>query len=231
MRRGTTRTHSREAEAKLQLLAELVPQLARAIAPNCEVVLHDAGTRPPTIRAIGNGHVTGRQVGDRMTRVAIDGREAERIEEPLFNYHSRTPGGQQVRNSLIPLRHDGEVIGYLAVNFMIQDLEAARQVLSFLVGAEPQRAAVEDPAGGAQGVAGLLDSHLEEQGQTAAGLSREGRLAALRALRRQGAFALRGAVDEVAQRLGVSRTTIYNDLAALERQIQKPRRPRGREPA
>ncbi len=216
-RSGRPRAPARSAaaEAKLALLDELVPQLARAIAPNCEVALHDAGTSPPTIRAIGNGHVTGRQVGDRMTRVAIDGREVETIDEPLFNYHSRTPRGQEVRNSLLPVRHEGKVIGYLAVNFMIQDLELARQVLSFLVGAEPQRAIIEDPAGGARSAALLLDEYLEGLGLTAALLGRAERLDLLRHLQQRGAFALRGAVEDVARKLGVSRTTIYNDLGDI----------------
>ncbi len=53
---------------KLDLPSDLIPKLARAFAPVCEItVLHDNSTFPPTIRAIGNGHVSGRSVGDSMT--------------------------------------------------------------------------------------------------------------------------------------------------------------------
>lgn len=204
------------ADLKLELLAELVPQLARAIAPNCEVALHDASTDPPTIRAIGNGHVTGRSVGDRMTQVAIDEVPMKSIDMPLFNYHSRTPKGQEVRNSLLPIRHEGEVIGYLAVNFLIHDLLLARQVLSFLSGAEPQVSPIKDPFDGAQSASSLFDGYLETLGCTAAGLGREQRLALVRHLHRRGAFAMRGAVEEVARKMGVSRTTIYNYLSSID---------------
>jgi len=207
---------SAAAEAKMQLLEELVPQLARAMGPVCEVALHDAASWPPVVRAIGNGHVSLRKVGDRMTRVAVAGRELEPVEAPLFNYISRNPAGQQCRTSLLPVRHAGEVIGYLAVNILVQDLMLAQQVLSFLVGPEPLDPTIKDPFDPPLSAAALVDEHLESVGTTAVGLRRAARIDLLRRLHRRGAFALRGAVEDVARKLGVSRTTIYNDLARFD---------------
>jgi predicted transcriptional regulator YheO len=209
------RPRSTAAEAKMKLLEELVPQLARAMAPSCEVALHDAASWPPVVRAIGNGHVSLRKVGDRMTRVGIGGRELEPIEAPLFNYVSRNPEGQQCRTSLLPIRHAGAVIGYLAVNFLVQDLLQAQQVLSFLVGPEPQDAAIKDPFDPPRSAAALVDEYLESVGSTVRGLGRSRRIDLIRQLHRRGAFALRGAVEDVARKLGVSRTTIYNYLTEL----------------
>jgi len=209
-------TRSAAAEAKMQLLEELVPQLARAMGPSCEVALHDSRTWPPVVRAIGNGHVSLRKVGDRMTRVGVGGRELEPIEAPLFNYVSRNPAGAQCRTSLLPVRHAGEVLGYLAVNFLVQDLLLAQQVLSFLIGPELQDDAIKDPFDPPRSAAALVDDYLESIGTTVPGLGRGGRLELLRWLHQRGAFALRGAVEDVARKLGVSRTTIYNDLAEVD---------------
>lgn len=205
----------------MQLLEELVPQLARAMAPSCEVALHDAATWPPVVRAIGNGHVSLRKVGDRMTRVGVAGRELEPIEEPLFNYVSRNPDGVQCRTSLLPVRHAGEIIGYVAVNFLVQDLMAAQQVLSYLVGPEPQAVPIKDPFDPSLSAASLVDAYLERVGTSVRGLGRSGRLDLIRHLHGRGAFAMRGAVEDVAHKLGVSRTTVYNYLAEFDAEPAK----------
>jgi predicted transcriptional regulator YheO len=132
------------AEIKLQLLAELVPHLARAIAPNCEVVLHENTSDPPTIRAIANGHVTGRKKGDLMTRIVVDGANVLDRKTPLFNYHSNTPAGKRIRVSLIPILEREQVIGYLVINFMVGDLEIAQQAISILIRAEKHDEAIHE---------------------------------------------------------------------------------------
>lgn len=53
---------------------------------------------------------------------------------------------------------------------------------------------------------------------------------AVRMLDQRGAFLLRGAVDEIAQVMGVSRITIYNYLNALERDPTENRNPRENDP-
>jgi predicted transcriptional regulator YheO len=143
-------------------------------------------------------------------------RELEPIEEPLYNYVSRNPDGQQCRTSLLPVRHAGEVIGYLAVNFLVQDLMQAQQVLAFLVGPDPENAAIKDPFDPPLNATALIDEYLDSVGATVHGLGRSGRFDLVRRLHRRGAFALRGAVEDVARKLGVSRTTIYNYLAAFD---------------
>lgn len=48
-------------------------------------------------------------------------------------------------------------------------------------------------------------------------LPREGKQRAVRLLEERGAFVLRRAVDDIADRMGVSRITVYNYLNAIER--------------
>jgi len=201
---------------KMALLEELVPQLARAIAPGCEVVLHDARTRPATIRAIGNAHVTGRGVGDFMTLIAIDDVEEATVTEPLYNYISPTPSGARARVSVLPIRHEGEIIGWIAVNFLVEDLLTAQQAISFLVQSEHPGQRIRETFLANRSPAAAFDECLGAFGRAASQLGRAERIALVGQLRERGVFALRGAVDDVAQRMGVSRTTIYNYLALVE---------------
>ncbi len=92
---------------------------------------------------------------------------------------------RSMRPSDIPLEWEGEVVGGLR----IRDLHGAMERLV---------TAVELELGGP-----LHD------------LSREDKQRAVRLLDERGAFLLRRAADEIADRMGVSRITIYNYLNAI----------------
>lgn len=205
------------AQEKLKLLEELVPKLARAIAPVCEIALHENTSRPPTIRAIGNGHVTGRQVGDLMTQILIDGEDVRDRKTPLFNYMSKTPEGRKIRVSLLPVVHDGEVIAYVAVNFSIQDLDAARQTLSLLAMPEPHKKAIKENFLWPHDIIEkTVDEYVHTTAKPIALMGRTDRIELVQLLKQRGAFGMKGAVDEIASALGVSRTAVYNYLNCTE---------------
>lgn len=208
---------SRSAEEKLRFLEDLVPSLARAIGPLCEVVLHENTTNPPTIRAIGNGHITNRSKGDLMTQIIIDGEDKTKMEAPLFNYGSIMPDGRKLRVSLIPLKDRGEVIGYISVNFLVHDLAIAMQALSVLTSPEPHDEAIkENFISPKQLVNDVANGYVHALGRPIRLLDKRERIEFLRQLKGRGVFSMRGATTEVAQLLGVSRTAIYNYLSELE---------------
>jgi len=60
----------------------------------------------------------------------------------------------------------------------------------------------------------MVDQIIAEMGRDMSDLSREEKQQVVRTLNDRGAFALRGAVEEVADMMGVSRITIYNYLSA-----------------
>lgn len=210
--------HSRSAaEKKLDLLAELMSPLARAVGPLCEVVLHQNTTSPPTIRAIGNGHVTGRMVGDLMTQIFVDGRDDTNREDALFNYMSTMPDGRQIRVSVIPVRHGKRVIGYIAVNFLVHDLEVALQALLMLSKPEPHDFSItENFTSPRQVIMQTANDYLRTKGRTLALLSTSERMELVKFLKSRGIFQMRKAVDEVAGLLGISRAAVYNYLSALK---------------
>jgi predicted transcriptional regulator YheO len=208
--------HDAAAEAKLLLLETLVPQLAQAIGPHCEVVLHDNRPAQPTVRAIGNGHVSGRRVGDLMTRTVVDGTELRDRTEPLFNYAARSPDNKRVRVSLLPVVHEGSVIAYVAVNFSVEDLELARRAIDLLTATAADGRVVEQFQSAGEVVGSLLDEGLRHRGRTTHRLSRAERIELLRWLKERGALHMRGAVEQIATRLGISRAAVYNYLREID---------------
>ena len=63
----------------------------------------------------------------------------------------------------------------------------------------------------------LIDGVAAELGAPLPALSREDKQRAVRLLDERGAFTLRRAVEDVADRMGVSRITVYNYLNAIHR--------------
>lgn len=216
--RQSTRTL---AHIKLSLLDDLVPKLARAVGPLCEVVLHQNTSRPPTVRTIGNGHVTGRTAGDLMTRVLVNGKDVRNRKSPLFNYLSQLADGRRIRVSLIPIIDAGEVIAYLSVNFLVQDLSLARQALKLLVDAEPHAEAIHEIFLSPPEVIGkLVDDILHSLGRSAANLKKAERRELICRLRDRGVFNMRGSASQVAGLLGISRTAVYKHLAQLSKELE-----------
>jgi len=213
LRRKDPKPSGLSAEAKLELLEDLIPKLARAIAPVCEAVLHQNTSQPPTIRAIGNGHVTGRSVGDLMTLVVIDGKDMRDLTTPLYNYVSTMPDGRRIRVSAIPILHDGAVIAYVGINFLVHDFEVAQQALSMLVKTEAHPEVIEEKfLSPREVIASSVEEQLKAFGRPAAMLNRTERVALVHRLRERGLFGMRGAADQIASILGVSRAAIYNYL-------------------
>jgi hypothetical protein len=63
----------------------------------------------------------------------------------------------------------------------------------------------------------LIEAVESELGGRLPELGREGKQRAVRLLEERGAFVLRRAVDDIADRMGVSRITVYNYLNAIQR--------------
>ena len=108
----------------------------------------------------------------------------------------------------------GELAG--AVGRMIESaLDAGATSIRVHVGQETEALGVGSLHGALEG---MLRSAEREIGSTPEAWTRADKQAVVRSLDRQGAFLLRGAVDDIASVMGVSRITIYNYLNAIEAQ-------------
>lgn len=55
-----------------QFLFPLIKGIAKALGPNCEVVLHDLYDVEHSLVAIENNHITGRKIGDPSTNLGLE---------------------------------------------------------------------------------------------------------------------------------------------------------------
>ena len=216
-----TLSQRKHAARVADVVAPIVPALAAALGPRTEVVLHDLTRMPNTIVAIA-GSITGRGVGGPPTDLGL---KTFRSEEPedLINYRTETADGLLLRSSSIFFRSSsGKPVVCLCINVDIRELEQARSVLETLTAfadsqfnrqeqtpAETFPATVDDLADG------LVTQAIEECGLPLHQMKKRHKLAVVSELDQRGFFTLRESVDIIADRLGVTRYTIYNYLNEL----------------
>ncbi|WP_171169569.1 transcriptional regulator [Streptomyces sp. I05A-00742] len=205
------------ADAVLRALRPVVDGLAATFGAQCEVVLHDYRHPDASVVALA-GTVTSRTVGGAMSEIGLEMLARGDTAQDKLNYITRTPDGRTVKSSTLLLRDgSGHVFGSLCVNLDITELRLAAKAMAALVGAvdtAPQATTVfSDDIG--EIVTAVIEQEEERLGRPLAHDSRQNRLLVIQALDARGVFRLSRAAQVVAERLGVSRATVYADLGLV----------------
>ncbi|SEP44562.1 Predicted transcriptional regulator YheO, contains PAS and DNA-binding HTH domains [Amycolatopsis saalfeldensis] len=206
----------------VSLVGPIVPALAQALAPRTEVVLHNLTAMPNTIAAIG-GAITGREVGGPPTDLGLRSFKEGQTDHWL-RYSTELPDGLKMRSSSIYFHApSGKPVACLCLNADITALHQAQEILAGLTatdmpGVEPGVAEpMETFADSIENLSeGVLSRAIEAVGVPVELMKKVHKYAVTEDLNRRGFFALRGAVDQAAHELGVSRHTIYNYLNELQ---------------
>jgi predicted transcriptional regulator YheO len=216
------------ADAVLSALLPVIDGLAATFGPTCEVVLHDYRRGEQSVVAV-SGAVTGRQVGGALSAIGLAVLAQGDAAANDLNYVTRTPDGRIVKSSTMPLRDGaGHVFGALCVNVDVTALRQAGDLLTALAGAPVAQLPVTTFSDDFDDVVdALIRAEELARGKPVGTLTRTERLTLLRVLDRRGVFTVRNAVPRVAERLGVSRSGLYADLADSRRQTSAERDPAG----
>jgi predicted transcriptional regulator YheO len=210
---GAGRSAERDADRRLQILAEIIGPLTHSLGANYEIVLHDYRIPDRSVVAVA-GKVTARQVGSAMSEIGLSIlAEGDKAEDRL-NYLAKAPNGRIINSSTIVLRDSRrKVFGALCINMDVTALRHAAAILQALSSAysEPK------PTTFTNDINDVIDVALREVlgGRAPALLSRQERLEVIKALDARGVFNLKRATGRVAAALGVSRATAYGCLQQI----------------
>lgn len=215
---GTPLTHMRRAEA-LAFLDQVASGLAQTLGPSCETLVQElAADGTCTVLSIYNGQVSGRQVGSTLSVYGADtAAQGSGVIDvgrlPVLRSEARTADGRRVKSSTWALRGHGYVL-LLGVNLDVTALATACDVLEGLASVgEDLRARLASDAGRvAMGPDLLIEECVRELGKPAEALTRSERLELVRRLADRGLMGYQRGVVRLAERLGVSKNTVYNDL-------------------
>ncbi len=215
----------------LEPLARMVPALAEAIGPNCEVILHDLARLPNSIVAIG-GNLTGRSVGGPITDFGLEQIRQSNDGADMVGYAAQTRDGRRLRSSTMFVRDaGGNVVGCLCINMDVTGLleisEAARHLAAVATTAHISAGAAGQDAGAPPGKRETFPLTVEELavravkeateavGVPVALMRKDHKREVVRVLDEHGLFLIRDGVEYVAAALSISRYTIYNYLAEI----------------
>lgn len=200
--------------AELQtVLCPIMNGIVQTFGRNCEVVLHDFSDPEHSIVAI-EGDVTHRHIGGSVTQIGMsllaDGDDAN----DRLNYITRSPDGRVIKSSTIPLRDpSGHVFGAFCINLDVTDLRLAIGMLDEIAGSvhtTPAPVTFVDDIGDV--IRAVVDEEEARIGYPIARMTKQDRLAIFRSLEHRGVFALQRSVPQVAEYIGISRSTAYGYL-------------------
>jgi predicted transcriptional regulator YheO len=200
----------------LELLKDIGLAIASLLGKSCEVVIHDTSDLEHSIVWV-QGDITGRRVGGMMTDLGLEMLRQGQTH-PLFNYTTYTESGKTLKSASIWLRDgNGEICGGYCINLDITPVLALRE---FSQGLAPEDARVDLSEGHAADLADMIDTMIAECeyriGIPAEGMNKDQRLEVVGFLDERGAFQVRNSAVIVANRLGVTRKTVYNYLREIE---------------
>jgi predicted transcriptional regulator YheO len=200
----------------LETLRPLLEPMSKALGDRCEIVLHDFRQPEHSIVAIA-GDVTGRRLGGSVTQIGLAIIRAGDEAEDEYNYVTKAPNGRILKSSTVPLRDaDGHVFGALCVNVDVTAMWMMSQSIQEMIGLDAQ---TPQPVTFVDDIDRVIGEVLQEEtkilGRPVTGLTRAERLQLIKALDYRGVFSLQRSVPQVAEHLGLSRATLYNDLREI----------------
>ena len=200
------------------ILAQYIPlahMIAQTIGDDCEVVLHDLENPQQSVVYIVNNRVTGRQVGQSFDHLVPQVILSKKLDHDIVtNYNFHTADGRLIKSSTALLKDfGGKVVGALCIN--IDTTKISQQIewlQSLMPGSEenaaPAEVSQEELTHVSEIVTDLIDKIIGNKDM--ARLRREEKLELIRFMDQRGIFLLKGAVDQVGSRMGISRVTVYS---------------------
>lgn len=210
----------------LQAAMQLAEGLSQVLGQRYEVIVHDLGRADPSIVGVF-GNVTNRKVGGSATDVLLQLLDSYGNDVPdQINYRTTLPDGRVLRNSTLFIRDESRcVLGSVCINQDLTDYVVASKLLGNLTefsntGFEdvfPERAYRDIN----QVVESMVRRELERMDKPVAYMQKEDKLAVVKKLEKKGLFDVKGAVEYVAKRLGVTNFTVYNYLKTIRSSRQE----------
>jgi predicted transcriptional regulator YheO len=200
----------------LEAVAQVIPCLRQMLGPRYEVILHDLSHVERSIVML-EGDVTHRKVGGPATNYLLKLlREGGDGAGNSVNYRTVLPDGRVLRSSTIFIRDEaGKIVGSLCLNQDLTDYIVARNVLeeSTCFGAPeaepPKETFAQDIS---EVMESVVDTEVSLIQKPVAYMQKEDKLGIVARLEQKGIFAIKNAVEYVADCLGVSNFTVYNYL-------------------
>lgn len=221
----------------LMAAQSLMDGLSELLGADYEVILHDLSHVESSVVAI-RGDITHRKVGAPATNYLMRLLKEYGDDAPnSVNYRNELPDRRVLRSSTLFIRDDeGRILGSLCINQDLTEYIAARNLLenNTKFSGQPRKDAPPQELFASEIselMENMVDGEIHLARKMVAYMQKDEKMAMVENLERKGVFDVKGAVEYVADRLGVTNYTIYNYLKEIKSKTARQQRETAREQA
>ncbi|AOZ87772.1 DNA-binding protein [Bacillus xiamenensis] len=213
-----------EVKHQLNHYIPIAKTIAHMFGSSCEVVIHDLTQPQSSVIFTINHHVTGRAVGQSFDHLVKEVLLSDEFDEDyLAGYEIKTEDARIIKASTTLLRDDkDQVIGALCINYDMSTVSHVKELIDKLVpglAKEMPAASPKKSKDTLQSVDEIADRLIEQiiSHQKGSLKKRQEKIELIRFMDEKGIFLMKGSVDKVAERLGISKVTVYSYLDELKK--------------
>lgn len=199
-----------EQQAILDQVKVIAAALGETLSPFTEVVVHDLRSPQHAILEIHN-NLSGRNVGDPATELGLARIADDAFPQVLSNYANQFSDGRRAKSTSIGIKDsEGHYFAALCLNVDVTLFKGLASMLEQFSAISDGAKESLDPTN-SDAIRERIDKFAVGLATTPRALRTEQRRDLVQTLREEGYLELRKSMDTVAQHLGVSRATVYND--------------------
>ncbi len=197
--------------------------IAKTFGRDCEVVIHDLTVPQNSVIYAVNNHVTGRKVGqafDHLVKQVLLSRKFD--ADYVAGYKTLTDDGREIKSSTAFIRDSNEkVIGALCVNYNLESMIHFKEFLDeFMAVEQEEKEKEEENVELMENVVEIADDLMDRiiayYGNEE--LKRKEKIKLIKFMDEKGIFLIKGSVDKVAEKLGISKVTVYSYLDEIKKE-------------
>jgi len=201
-----------DKECCLQNLQSLADAIVAMFGRNCEACVHDLTSLHSSLVYI-RGEVTHRRPGAPATDLLVKMINSQAEKGDVHSYRTISSEGRSLKSTTTIVRDGkGRAIAAFCINFDTTEFyNASQALLPFLhpeIGAPPSAETFAHSAG--ETMEALFHNAVREIGKHPTTMKVDEKKRLIAALDSDGLFQFKGAVEQVAKMMGITRFTVYN---------------------
>ena len=201
---------SEEDHAILASYFPIVDGIAALIGDHCEIVLHSLEFLENSAIYIANGHNTDRKIGSPLTDKALKSLHQMKTDSVSKPYFTRSKGGVLMKSVTVAIRNSKQhVIGFICININL-DVPVSQFLSAFIAPLqEDEDTSVNFASSVEELVIQTIEKTIEETMADRNVANNNKNRHIVVSLYEKGIFDIKDAINQVADRLNISRHTVY----------------------
>ncbi|MGK7377212.1 helix-turn-helix transcriptional regulator [Planococcus sp. 1R117A] len=208
----------------LETYIPIAEVIAKTFGQDCEVVVHDLTVPQNSVVYTVNNHVTGRKVGQSFDHLITEVLLSQNFTNDFSaNYYFQTEDGRMIKSSTLLIRdQEKKVMGALCINVDTTAITENINWLSRMIPANPNQFPKSVPKqenfSEMEHIREIADELIDKiiGDKPLEKLRRDEKVEMIRFMEEKGVFLIRGTIDKVAEKLNISKVTVYSYIEEIK---------------